>query len=288
MPAYNHGQFLEAAIKSALWQTSADIEVVVCDNCSTDNTRQIVSAIAAIDSRVRYEPAAEHVSMVDNFNRCWGVARGRYVKFLCADDILEPSCVERLLVAMEASNAVLAGCARYLVPDPPGGCIRVAAYAKSDWSGPGEEAARHCFFMGNVIGEPTAVLLRREAPARFNARYSQLMDLDLWLRLLEHGKFAFVAEPLCRIRMHAAQATRESAAEGRISADKRQLFHDYASRPHLRGTLRQRLLWDFRMAWSRQREPDSPQDNFDDALFYPKLWSAMRAGAAVAWRMRSN
>jgi len=288
IPAYNHGRFLKAAIDSARAQTFRDVEIVVSDNRSTDDTAAVVAAQVREDSRVRYELAPQHVGMAENFSRSVALARGRYVKMLCSDDLLERECVAKLVAALEQSNAVLAGCARSLLDDASGRVTGVARYAAGDWSGPGEEAARRCFYYGNLIGEPTAVLFRRsDAAAGFDHRYSQLVDLDLWLRLLERGRFAFVAEALCQIRVHPAQVTRQSAASGRITADKRQLFLDYARKPYMQGNAWQRMLWDFRMAWSLQREPAERRGaRFDEALYFPRLWCAMRAGAALAWPLK--
>ncbi len=85
--------------------------------------------------------------------------------------------------------------------------------------------------------------------------------------------------------MHGGQATRESAALGRISADKIRFFGDYATRAYLKGTFVQRLLWDFRMAWSLQRE--AAKERFAEAaLFYPALWGFMKVGAALARGIR--
>src|SRR6266849_5919778 len=103
LPAYNHGAYLGAAIESALSQTWTDLEVVVSDNCSTDDTRQVVEAYAKRDARVRYSLGENHVPMHDNFNRCARLARGAYLKYLCADDVLEPQCVKRMLAALEAN-----------------------------------------------------------------------------------------------------------------------------------------------------------------------------------------
>lgn len=290
IPAYNHGRFLRAAIESARAQTFRDIEIVVSDNRSTDETATVVEQQQREDPRVRYELAPQHVGMAENFSRCIALAKGEYIKLLCADDLLEPGCVEKLLAALEPDGEVLAGCARARLDDASGRLTGVSRYARHDWSGPGEEAARRCFYYGNLIGEPTAVLFRRrDAAAGFDPRYSQLVDLDLWLRLLERGRFAFVGEALCRIRVHAAQVTRQSAATGRITADKRQLFLDYARKDYMRGSAWQRLLWDFRMAWSLQREPAERRGaRFDDALYYPRLWRAMRAAAALAWLLRGG
>jgi glycosyltransferase involved in cell wall biosynthesis len=285
VPAYNHGRFLGAAIESALSQTWTDLEVVVADNRSTDDTEAVVAPFVRRDARVRYELASEHVDMADSFNRSVALARGEYVKLLCADDLLEPQCVERLMTAMVDEKVVLAGCARYLT-DESNAMVGETRYSRRDWSGPGDAAARRCFFLGNLIGEPTAVMFRRrDAQAGFSSRYSQLIDLDFWFRLLERGCFAFVAAPLCRIRVHPGQATLGNAASGRISGDKQQLFRDYANRPYMRGTLAHRLLWDFRMAWSQQREPAAGHPP-EGGLFYPNLWGAMVAGAELARRLR--
>ena len=287
IPAYNHGRFLGAAIESALAQTDTGVEVVVSDNRSTDDTAQLVAAMAKKDPRIRYELAPQHVGMAENFNRCLALARGEYIKFLCADDLLEPRCVAQLLAAMENQDAVLAGCARAFVDETSEAVLRTMRYAAGDWAGPGDAAARRCFFLGNLIGEPTAVMFRRNLREEFNPRYSQLVDLDLWLRLLERGRFAFVAQPLCRIRVHPGQATHRSIASGRITGDKARLFQDYAGRPYMRGNPAQRLMWDFRMAWSSQREPGGPgRSRPAGALFFPRLWRAMLAGAALARRVR--
>ncbi len=285
VPAYNHGRFLAEAVRSALGQSEGDIEVVVADNCSTDNTREVMAELCAEDSRLRYERATTHVGMAESFNRCVGLARGRYVKLLCSDDVLEPDGIRVLLDSLEGERAILAGGARRVI-DESGRETGLLRFADRAWAGPGNEAARRCFFLGNLIGEPTAVLFRRaDFGEGFSTRYTQLVDLDLWFRMLERGQFAYVASPVCRVRIHGAQLTRESAALGRISADKRRLFSDYASRQHMQGTLPQKLLWDFRMAWSAQREP-VVERSAESALFYPALWSFMQMGAKLAHRVR--
>ena len=70
--------------------------------------------------------------MQENFNRCLALARGRYIKFLCADDLLEPYCVERLIETLEGEESVkLAACARRVFSDDARN-TRVARYATRD------------------------------------------------------------------------------------------------------------------------------------------------------------
>lgn len=290
IPAYNEARFLGAALESALAQTAADFEVIVSDNCSTDDTPRIAQAFTARDARVRHERSTAHVGMTENFTRCLALARGEYVKFLCADDLLAPQCVERLLAVLRAdASVVLAACARRLVDDT-GTRFGIERYAARDWTGPGAKVAKRCFYLGNMIGEPTAVLLRRAQAGRgFDPEYLQLMDLEMWFRVLEQGRFAFVAEPLCSVRRHRGQATRASLVSGRVTRDKARLFRDYEGRPAMRGTPAERLLWDFRMAWSLQRETAAGVTAGDsDAVFFPVLAPLMRVGASLAWALRGN
>jgi glycosyltransferase involved in cell wall biosynthesis len=288
VPAYNHGAFIGAALESALAQSFADIEVLVSDNCSTDGTRAVVEGYAARDARVRYEAAAEHVPMHANFNRCLELARGEYVKFLAADDTLEASCVERLLGALQARpGTVLAACARRTFGDR---ATRELRYAATEVHCAGESAIRRCFFHGNLIGEPTAAMFRRaDARGGFSASYLQLVDLEFWFRLLERGGFAFVPEVLCGIREHDAQATRRSLASGRVSADKERLFAEYAGKACLRGGLVERLLWDFRMAWSVQRERAAGHDRMPSkSVYFQSLRLPMTAAARLAAAVRGS
>jgi glycosyltransferase involved in cell wall biosynthesis len=290
VPAYEHGAFIGQAIESALAQSFADIEVVVSDNRSTDNTRDVVERLQQRDSRLRYEPAPEHLPMQANFNRCLALARGEYVKFLSADDLLEVGCVERLLrLLQDRPNAKLAACARRTFGD---GAVRarVLRYAQEKVVCDGQAAIRKCFFLGNLIGEPTAVMFRRvEAQGGFSARYLQLVDLEMWFRLLENGEFAFVPEVLCAIREHDAQATRQSLASGRVSADKELLFAEFSGKPWLQGTLFERLLWDFRMAWSVERERAAGHARAaSNAVYFQSLRLPMTIGARIAGAIRGR
>jgi glycosyltransferase involved in cell wall biosynthesis len=287
IPAYNHARFLGTALESALAQTYADFEIVVSDNRSTDHTREIVGGFARRDDRVRYCVAPRHVEMHSNFNRCLELARGRCIKFLCADDLLEPRCVEHLLGELEADpdTRLVASARRVFSNDSDGG--RVVRYAKRKVRCSGEQAIRRCYFYGNLIGEPTAVMFRRaDARGGFSARFSQLVDLEMWFRILEGGRFCFVPDVLCAVREHEGQTTRQSLVSGGVSRDKELLHAEFSHKPYLFGTLPERLLWDFRMAWSAQRERAAGHaEQSERGYYYPGLRRPMHTVAAVAWRV---
>lgn len=106
IPAWNRERLIRACVDSALAQTWPEIEVVVCDNASTDGTWSILQEIAARDPRVRIFRHAENLGPVRNWQRCMAEARGHYGKILWSDDLLEPDCVARMAECLEAHPEV--------------------------------------------------------------------------------------------------------------------------------------------------------------------------------------
>jgi glycosyltransferase involved in cell wall biosynthesis len=94
IPTYNRSAYLIRALESALNQTYRDIEVVVSDNASSDDSAQRVRAIS--DKRLVFLQQTENLGMTGNFNACLQAATGELFLMLSDDDVLEPACIERL------------------------------------------------------------------------------------------------------------------------------------------------------------------------------------------------
>jgi glycosyltransferase involved in cell wall biosynthesis len=108
IPVYNGEETIEKAIRSALDQTFEDLEVIVSDNQSTDRTGEIVSAIAAVDSRVRYHRNPEPLPQNANFSQAAKLARGEWFRWVGDDDWLEQKYVERCLEAVAQDPEAIA------------------------------------------------------------------------------------------------------------------------------------------------------------------------------------
>jgi glycosyltransferase involved in cell wall biosynthesis len=287
IPTYNYRRYLSDALTSCLNQTFRDIEVLVVDNCSNDGSMELVDEFARRDPRVVAHRNERNIGMAGNFNRCLELARGRYIKFLCADDTLEPGCVEALVGGMESRDGVrLAGCARQYFEEV-GIPRRRVGYSRRKETLAGAQVLRDCFYKGNLIGEPTAVMFRRaDAAAAFDGSYLQIFDMEYWMRLLEGGWFAFVPEPLCGIRQHPDTGSTENLRKGRVSHDKARLFGVYSATLSPRSSLPERLLWDGRMASSIAKESAAgAQRGAPDvlhAVYHPRLFKALMLPAARA------
>src|SRR5689334_490580 len=112
MPLYNGAAFLGATIESVLAQTWEDWELVIADDASSDGSLDVVRRVP--DCRIRILDACGNVGPASNWNRAVTEARGRYVKVLCQDDLIYPTCLAEQIAVLErdANNAVAFVCSR--------------------------------------------------------------------------------------------------------------------------------------------------------------------------------
>jgi glycosyltransferase involved in cell wall biosynthesis len=277
IPTYNHGRFIADALRSAMAQSHTDLDIVVLDNASEDDTAATVARVASGDPRVRYLRHPRNLGMMGNLNACIEHARGEYLKLLMADDLLEPDCVLAMARILDEDPSIaLVGCARTLTDE---GLVpqRVARSCDETRRVTGERMISRCFFLGNQIGEPTAVMFRRASAVRgFNADYNQLVDLEMWFYLLCRGDFVALATPLCRIRLHPGQTSRANEQSGRALADRRRLFNEFAQSAARFSGVWLKLLWDFRMAYSVARIAPVPRNvllTTRNDTFFPQLYA---------------
>jgi glycosyltransferase involved in cell wall biosynthesis len=107
IPVCNAERFLGRALDSLLAQEFNDFEVVVCDNASTDGTQDLMLRYSQGDRRVRYIRNEENIGQIENFNRVCELARGDFVRWMGADDWLEPDYAAKCVAALDARpNAV--------------------------------------------------------------------------------------------------------------------------------------------------------------------------------------
>ena len=222
IPAYNASRWIGEAVTSSFAQTLDDVEVLVVDNASTDETAEIARSHA--DPRLRVVVNETNLGAVRNFNRCAALARGRYVKYLHADDVLYPSCCERMAALLDEEPRVgLVFAPRDVLLEDPDDPVEQAwrerygvlhaRFSSLERVNDGRRLFREWLEAGvheNLVGEPTAVMVRRECLERvggFNPTLWQLVDVEMWLRILLHYDVGFLPEPLCAYRHHESSST---------------------------------------------------------------------------------
>jgi glycosyltransferase involved in cell wall biosynthesis len=262
IPTYNHAHFIVDAVESVKNQTYRDFELVIVDNCSTDDTKEVVRQMMSHDSRIRYVCNETNVGPVGNLNRCLVHGQGNYITILCADDLLAPTFLEKTAAALDQNpNVSLVACARTVVDEYLKPKFR-AGYSAREQCAPGHAVINRCLFNGNSIGEPSAVMFRKELAARgFNTEYSQLVDLEMWFHLLEQGDFYFIPEELCSFRQYDAQRTKSNLRLFTFLDDDEKIMREFIARPYIEGTALNIYNWKFRMAfniWKHRRYVGDP------------------------------
>jgi glycosyltransferase involved in cell wall biosynthesis len=209
MPSYNHARFIGEAIESVLGQTFGDLELIIVDNASTDNTREVVGRYLA-DPRVRAIWREENGGVAVARNEGLALARGEFVAFLDSDDLWLPEKLEKQLPLFDGPlRPGLVYCDMYCFGES-------GVYPKTVFQarGPGEPCpgvALADLAVRNWIQVPT-VVVRASCIAKvglFDASLTRTDDYDMWLRIAAEYPLACVPEALAMYRLHAAQAHRD-------------------------------------------------------------------------------
>ena len=207
--AYNSAATLERAIDAIRAQTITDLELIVVDDGSADDSADIARAAAAADPRVRLLSMGRNVGIARSLNAGVEAARAPFVAVQDADDHSDPTRLERQLGVLEG--------------DPGGACVGVRMH-EVDESGR-LLAPRTSFAAGDVAAAlmrfnpipNTAAMFRRDAVLAvggYDTRYRYAMEYDLWLRLAERWQVRTIDEPLAtRVMGSANVAARAERAQ---------------------------------------------------------------------------
>jgi glycosyltransferase involved in cell wall biosynthesis len=203
IPNYNTGAYIAEAIESALSQTFKDFELLVIDNASNDNSREIIRQWEYSDSRIRYKPFEEHVTAIENWNRCLTHARGTYIVFLHADDKLKPLFLEDCLKIFELNPELGYVFAEKEIINSTGQILSKDQFYEDSAVIPGLSEARI-----NLIGWHTVsvqMLIRAECMRAIGGfHYTDVMAI---LLLNLRWDVGYIHRPLVQYRHHQKSAT---------------------------------------------------------------------------------
>jgi glycosyltransferase involved in cell wall biosynthesis len=212
IPTYNHAHFLPQAVQSVFEQTCQDFEIIVVDDGSTDNTRQVAQNYA--DRRFRYI-YQENRGLAASRNTGLNAARGKYVAFLDADDIFLPRKLEVQVDWLErhpSYGMVLSG---YYIINEQSETVK----SISPWTAVPTLELKDWLFTNPA--PPNTVLLKKgwvDRVGGFDERFRRIEDWDLWLRLTYAGcKAAWVKENLSGYRLSPGQMTKNATAQKCVS-----------------------------------------------------------------------
>lgn len=202
IPTYNYGTFVIQAVQSVLNQTFSDLEVIVVDDGSTDDTVERIHSIT--DPRLHYI-YQRNSGLPASRNTGIRSAKGKYIAFLDADDCWMPNKLEIQLPILQEDESIGLVYGSYYVIDTEGKIIALRRASEL----PRNALPR--LIMGNLVsGSATTSIIRRECVDRVGLFKEDLIsceDWDMWLRIAEVYNFGYVKEPVAMIRLHDRNMT---------------------------------------------------------------------------------
>jgi glycosyltransferase involved in cell wall biosynthesis len=215
MPSCNHERYVSEAIESILNQTFTDFELIITDDSSKDNSKEIIRAYEARDRRIRAFFHSENKGIARTMNDGLEKAKGKFIAFFASDDVWVKDNLRKQLEVLE-KNEDLVVWSESLVIDAcgkPTGELFTQRCGSSKRKKNGdvfEELLRGNYICGS------SVILKREnlKDIRFDEQLKYLNDHKLMVDLARKYNFYFIPEPLAMYRIHGANAVLLDREEG--------------------------------------------------------------------------
>ncbi len=192
--SFNREEFIEQAITSVLSSSYQNFELIVSDDCSTDETISIINKYSNKDDRIHLYINNKNVGDYPNRNIAASYATGKYLKFVDSDDYIFPETIRVMVDAME----------KY-----PSAAFAVSSRTEIDEKCFTSSEAYHCHFhiRGLLDYGPTAAIIRRDLFIASNGfkEFQNVSDIDLWLRLAANHSMIELPKNLVYWRKHSKQ-----------------------------------------------------------------------------------
>lgn len=202
---YNHSRFVAEAIRSVIDQDYPDIELVVCDDGSTDCTVEVIEKeLADCPSHIsviRFYSEQNH-GLLKNFNRGFAACSGEIIVVMSGDDISSPSRVSRVSKEFAADPECMLVCSNFLRIDDGGRALGVKKKYSRDTVYSHAHGLKHVYAHAPVCGATAAyrITLRELFPPMQTGRHAE--DNCFWFRALLVGNIHYLGDPLVSWRTH--------------------------------------------------------------------------------------
>jgi glycosyltransferase involved in cell wall biosynthesis len=210
LPVYNGADYLSQAIEGCLAQTCDNFELIVVDDCSTDNSLDVANSYALMDSRVNVVQHNQNKKLPAALNSGFAVATGQFFTWTSHDNFHKKEAIARLLDYLDNHPLVSIVYSDFYLVDKAG-----VVTGEVNLPAPDQLIYR------NVVG--ASFLFRREVHERVGIYDENLFlseDYDFWLRSSQHFKFGHIQEKLYYYRDHDATLTNQHFEQVFLATEK--------------------------------------------------------------------
>ena len=203
IPTYNSEKYIKECLESVVNQSYKNIEIIISDNNSTDNTLEVIKNLKI--SNLKIHKNQTNIGMVENFNTAASMATGKYVKLLASDDLIDKFSIEKLITPFKIyKNLVLSSSAKKIINSKSETIFHNISNLKTG-KYDGKRIIQKILYSGrNPVGEPSAALIKREIIDKvggFKSIYPMTLDIDFWMTILKLGDLFYINEPLASFRI---------------------------------------------------------------------------------------
>ncbi len=195
MPIYNVGKYLRESIDSILNQTYRDFELLILDDCSTDNSGDIVATYS--DPRIRYIRNSSNLGLAENLNKCLALTHTELVARMDGDDIAEPHWLQRNIEILDSHPEIGICSSGFQFFGTKDSLVR---YPQNH-----EDSMAQMLFGCTVIVPVIRRSFLEENHLRYNPDTFPAEDYDLWSRCYPLTRVFNIQETLFHYRMHKSQ-----------------------------------------------------------------------------------
>jgi glycosyltransferase involved in cell wall biosynthesis len=277
LPTYNGSRYLARSVESCMEQTYSHWELIIVDDCSTDDTPRIIEQYTRKDTRIRAVRNERNRRLPGSLNRGFAEARGDYLTWTSDDNYYLPEALSVMVYFLNSHPDIGMVYTDYTVVDRDGAVLR---YVES----PDVEQ----LVVKNIVG--ASFLYRREVKEVVGNYAEELVlveDYDYWLRVASHFRLAPLRQNLYAYMMHEASLTSLNRREVIREARDRALAKNL---PHLRWVSRtvkaQRFMQLARSARQRQDWRSAYRLFLRAGLYSPFLFIRFSVGRLVTGFLR--
>ncbi len=227
IPNYNHARFLNRRIESILMQSYSNYEIIILDDCSSDNSIEIIN-------QYKEHPKVSHILINDTnsgstfkqWEKGFELAKGELIWIAESDDSCEPDILESLVKEFINDNhCVLAFCKSIKI-DSDDNIIGEAGMGK-DLHACGKSFFNHYLYRYCYINNASSAVFKKEMLHYVDQRYKNFKgsgDWILWIEISQLGNVAYVNKPLNYFRIHGTNTTTIQLRSGKNEAEAIEVY----------------------------------------------------------------
>lgn len=246
IPNYNHARYLDERIQSVLNQTFQDYELIILDDVSTDDSREVIN-------KYRDNPKVSHIvfnevnsgSTFKQWKKGMELARGQYIWIAESDDYCEPTLLSSLVEQVKShDNCAFAYVLSQFV-DQDGNYVAYRVKPHSDKYVKGIDYIQHYMCCECPVYNVSSSIFSKKVATEIAPSYTEYKacgDRLFWIEMAEKGDVAIINKPLNYFRQHLNKVTPQRAMDGTNLLENKRIFDYMMANNYLSNSFRKYLV----------------------------------------------